>query len=149
MKSNFASRVSRFLVVTLMAIVFAPQFAHADSSARGKFTLASPARWGLIVLPAGTYSYEIDSHGPASFILVSDLSGRSLGFVVPQSASMKPDTDLTSLQLKSENAETYVSSMTVGDLGLEFYFTPPSGKAVFSAKGSGQSPQAVAYSAAK
>lgn len=148
MKPFLASRVSRFLVGAVLAALLVPQIARADSSARGKFTLASPARWGRLNLPAGTYVYEIGSGDSASFIFVYDLSGRSLGVVMPISTSSTSGADVTRLQVNFENGEGYISSMIVGEMGLEFHFGVPDAKAPLSAK-TGRSPQMVAYSAAR
>jgi len=149
MKSTIASGVFRVVMVAILAAVFAPQFAHADTAARGKFTLTSTAHWGRMTLPAGTYSYDVDYRGSVTRIIVSDDSGRTMGVIAPQGASEKPDTNETSIQLSFDGGEGYVSSMTVADLGLEFHFAAPNGKGVYASKGAGQPAQVAAYSAAK
>lgn len=149
MKKNLVTRVLRSLAFAVLAAALVPQIAHANSSARGEFTLKTPARWEGIYMPAGTYSYVVDYEGSFSTILVSDVSGRTLGYVVPSVTVSRRGLETTSLELDSEGGKTFVSSMKVGDLGVEFYFNNPRGKAEFAFKGSSTSPQNTAFAAAK
>ncbi|HUO35691.1 MAG TPA: hypothetical protein VMU43_11930 [Candidatus Acidoferrum sp.] len=149
MKLNFVTRVFRSLAFVVIAAALAPQFARADPSARGEFTLKSPAQWGGLYMAAGTYSYSVDYHGSYTMILVSDLSGRALGYVVPHTTASVPSLEATSIQLDSVAGKTYVSSMKVGDLGLEFSFTQPSSKTEFAFKGAPASQPATTFAAAK
>jgi len=65
------------LALALLAMSLAPVSASAQAY-RGKFTLPFSARWGGLVLPAGDYTFSVDTLSPAGMIAVQH-DGKTLG----------------------------------------------------------------------
>ncbi len=63
------SKLLRLLGLALLAVCF--NAGHASAQVfQGKFTLPFEARWGQAILPAGDYSFRLDSVDPACLVQV-------------------------------------------------------------------------------
>jgi hypothetical protein len=70
--------------VALLATGFTANLAKASGASlayKGTFTLPFEAHWGSLVLPAGEYSFKIDSQTPVNTILVRR-DNENMGYVL-------------------------------------------------------------------
>jgi hypothetical protein len=61
--------VLRLVVLGMLVVGFNANLANAQTF-KGKFTLPSATRWGLATLPAGEYSFTLDSDYPGSRVTI-------------------------------------------------------------------------------
>ena len=66
MKTTRMFTVLRLMVLGVLVAGFNLKPASAQTF-QGKFTLPSEARWGLATLPAGEYTFTLDTNYPAKF----------------------------------------------------------------------------------
>jgi hypothetical protein len=121
---KFASRVS-ITLMALLALTVIPRVAEAQSAATGKFTLASPAKLGTVWLPAGDYKYTVSWTSSLPLLSVSNTNSTVSEFIFPASIKQlaKPADD--KLTLAVANGETYISSITLSELGLKLLYNEP------------------------
>jgi hypothetical protein len=84
MTLNRSLKLAVAVGVSLLATCFTANLAKAGDGSlayKGTFTLPFEAHWGNLVLPAGDYSFKIDSQTPANTILVRRGS-QNVGFVL-------------------------------------------------------------------
>jgi|SRR5580704_9104583 hypothetical protein len=121
---KFASRVA-ITLMALLALTVIPRVAEAQSAATGKFTLASPAKLGTVWLPAGDYKYTVSWTSSLPLLSVSNTNSTVSEFIFPASIKQlaKPADD--KLTLAVANGETYISSITLSELGLKLLYNEP------------------------
>jgi hypothetical protein len=121
---KFASRVA-ITLMALLALTVIPRVAEAQSAATGKFTLASPAKLGTVWLPAGDYKYSVSWTSSLPLLSVSNTNSTVSEFIFPASIKQlaKPADD--KLTLAVANGETYISSITLSELGLKLLYNEP------------------------
>ena len=119
-------RFSFLMVLGLLAgmLVAAPSAAHAQA-AEGKFTLPSAAHWGNLALPAGDYSFSLESSGRPAWITVRDGQNSVVGMIAPVSLSNVNYSNTSQLVLTHKGDEVFISSLRVGDLGVVFDYAVP------------------------
>jgi hypothetical protein len=120
-----ASRIA-ITLLALLALTAIPHVAEAQSSAAtGKFTLASPAKLGTVWLPAGDYKYSVSWTSSLPLLSVSNTNSTVSEFIFPASIKQlaKPADD--KLTLAVANGETYISSITLSELGLKLLYNEP------------------------
>ena len=121
---RFAARVALTLVA-LISLTAIPHAAEAQSAATGKFTLASPAKLGTVWLPAGDYKYSVSWTSSLPLLSVSNTESTVSEFIFPTAIKQlaKPADD--KLTLAVANGETYISSITLSELGLKLLYNEP------------------------
>jgi hypothetical protein len=121
---RFAARVALTLVA-LISLTAIPHAAEAQSAATGKFTLASPAKLGTVWLPAGDYKYSVSWTSSLPLLSVSNTESTVSEFIFPTAIKRlaKPADD--KLTLAVANGETYISSITLSELGLKLLYNEP------------------------
>jgi hypothetical protein len=117
----------KLMLVMVSAMSLFPHPALAQD-ASGKFTLPREVRWGIVTLPAGTYSYSIE-HRAGETILLRGSSGGPSVIVMASSISTVDAPETSRLVLQRQGSEWYVASMVLSGDGEELHFTPPSKKA--------------------
>ncbi|PYX35100.1 MAG: hypothetical protein DMG81_18740, partial [Acidobacteria bacterium] len=80
-------------------------------------------RWGLITLPAGTYSYSV-KHGSAETVVLRNATGVG-SMVMASSTSMMNPSGSSKITLQQQDGEWFVISMQLGDDCEELRFAPP------------------------
>ncbi|MFZ3217609.1 MAG: hypothetical protein WA192_16235 [Candidatus Acidiferrales bacterium] len=115
------SRIQILLLSLLSSMAF-PSFAGAQPVDGGRFTLASAARWGSIVLPAGDYTYGVDQNSTTPLVTIYTTNGTGKGFVFPASVSEISASEPARLVLEEKNGETVVTALYVKELGLVLYY---------------------------
>jgi hypothetical protein len=120
--------ICKFVYATLLALsalTLAPTPASAQE-AHGSFTLAHEVRWQNAVVPAGEYTFSMESRGPAELLILHKVSGSGTGFIV-----LTPEVEAatlaepSSLVLVKRSGTSYVSSMTLPEYGITLNFTVP------------------------
>jgi hypothetical protein len=111
------SSLIRFLGLALLAACFVA--AHANAQVfQGKFTLPSQARWGQATLPAGDYSFTLDSVGTTSTLRL--YRGRNgVGMILPQSYN-KTYSGRAELTVEQGTVRT----LRLPEIGIVLQFAP-------------------------
>jgi len=117
MNRILTSSMVRFLGLALLAICFNAGNANAQA-VQGKFTLTFAARWGQVILPAGDYSFSMDSVGnPCPITLYRGKNGVS---VILAQAQDKKDSGRAELTVVRGTVRT----LSLPELGVVFQYAP-------------------------
>jgi len=108
------------LAVSGLSLLPAPAAAQ-DS---GKFTLPTAVRWGLVTLPAGSYSYSLE-HGSTEIVVLRNAK-RVGAIVLANSVSAVNPSPSSTILLQQQGGEWFVVSMQLGGEGEELHFAPSS-----------------------
>ena len=123
MKTKTTRQLSRvrLLVVAALATCAFTAAANAQTSYTGKFTLPHEARWGGLVLPAGSYSIIVSS--PSAPALVWSANGETKMFTTPP---MIADSEKGSaaITMTVNGNERIVRSLNLPELGKSFTYKP-------------------------
>jgi hypothetical protein len=124
MKTNRIRILAMAAVGLLAACVYAtPAAAQGISVAQGKFTLSSEVRWEGTVLPAGDYSFSMQSASLPADILLRGPNGAQ--FVRPAGRSENHPAQESYLTIERRGEWGYVREMYLAPLGMHFTFTTP------------------------
>ncbi len=111
------------LCLALLAAGLSPGFAIAQAVSEGKFTLPFDSVWGRKVLPAGDYSFSLESASlPAKVTLRDGTRGNAIAIIMAQGISESKPSDHSALFLLRHGNKGVVRSMYLADLGLVFYY---------------------------
>jgi hypothetical protein len=121
---KFAARIA-ITLLALVALTALPHVAEAQAAATGKFTLAAPAKLGTVMLPAGDYKYSVQWTSSLPLLTVANTQNTVSEFVFPAAIKQlaKPADD--KLTLAVANGETYISSITLNEIGLKLLYSEP------------------------
>ncbi len=113
--------------VVLMAVALTLSASHvaAESLLRGRFQLPTEAHWGLTVLPAGGYSFTVESVGSFPMVAVRSSDGKCAGIFQAQSISQAKDSGQPVLTLTREGGEMFVSSLALGEMQVVLEYRIP------------------------
>lgn len=107
--------------VVLFSIVLGAVAANAQTALHGTFQLTNDARWGKTVLPAGQYTFTINS--VQSPIIIQSVKGKaSVMAVAESSADAAPGGSY--LFITGSGADRLVRSMNIPQLGRSLVFNP-------------------------
>ena len=125
-----AKTISLFLqVLALVALmgVLAPRVATAQQEESGKFTLSTEVHWGDAVLPAGVYTFSVDSLVSSARLYVYKGSGPAGGYMFTAEAqdTLPASAEGDHLVLEQKNGGVYVTELQLGSQGLVLYFPAP------------------------
>lgn len=124
MKTNRIRILAMATIGLLAACVYAaPAAAQGIKAAEGKFTLSNEVRWQGTVLPAGDYSFSMQSASLPAEILLRGPNGAQ--FVMPAGRSEDHSAQQSSLTIVHRGEWGYVREMYLAPLGLHFTFTAP------------------------
>ena len=93
------------------------------SAVQGKFTLPNEIRWQDTVLPAGDYSFSMESASLPAQILLRGPNGAL--FVMPAGRSEDRSAQQSSLTIVRRGEWGYVREIYLAPLGVHFTFTTP------------------------
>jgi hypothetical protein len=122
MKTKF-TRIIAIATFGLIAICASASSASAQDAFQGQFNLPHDVRWANASLPAGNYTFSLDSttmpgrvflrgpHGGA-FILTSVIDNRNEG-------------DSSKLTIEHRGGTSFVRSMYLAELGVELTYSAP------------------------
>jgi hypothetical protein len=109
--------------VVLFSIVAAAVTANAQIPLHGKFQLASETRWGKAVLPAGNYSFTIESAQQPVRIVIQSADGKT-GAMAQAETSVNAAPGGSYLFITGSGPERMVRSMNLPQLGTSLIYQP-------------------------
>ncbi|MGH9351584.1 MAG: hypothetical protein ACRD2G_05410 [Terriglobia bacterium] len=125
MNSNRSFRMVRTLVLAGGLLCLSVGMVRAQGF-EGKFTLPEQVRWDQVVLPAGNYTFTMDSVS-APFIIT--LCGQGQTVMVHATGGYDTTSSPRSeLFIVRSGTEAAVRSLTLGDLSLIIHYQAPKGE---------------------
>jgi hypothetical protein len=121
MKSN-VSRIFALVAITLVALCASANSATAQAF-KGTFTLPEETRWNNVALPAGDYSFVLQSSAMPARI---SLDGPNGGAFILTSASDRKDSGQSSVMtIEHRGGACFVTDIYLADLGLHLRYKAP------------------------
>ena len=115
MKSNF-TRILAIAARGLIAVCASANPASAQDAFKGSFTLTSDVRWGQASLPAGDYTFTLQSSAMPARIVVKGANGSQ--FVITSSMDVKSIDAPSNLTVVRRNGESRINRLYLADLHL-------------------------------
>jgi hypothetical protein len=115
MKTNF-TRILAIAAFALIAATVSAMPASAQAAFKGSFTLTSDVRWGQASLPAGDYTFTLQSSAIPARIVVIGANGSQ--FVLTSSMDVKSIDAPSNLQVVRRNGESRINRLYLADLHL-------------------------------
>jgi hypothetical protein len=115
MKTNF-TRILAIAALGLIAAIVSAKPASAQAAFKGSFTLTSDVRWDQANLPAGDYTFTLESSSVPARIVVRGPNGSQ--FVSTSSTDVKSIDAPSNLQIVRRNGESRVSQLYLADLHM-------------------------------
>lgn len=142
---------SHFLAVAafgLLAMGACANTATAQARYQGSFTLPQEVRWQGRVMPAGEYTFSLNSVSPSTMLR---LQGPNGPMFVPTSGISNATTDKkSSLTIERRGGARFVSELYLAELGVHFcYSIPKAPKGQLLAKGPSSTESVLIAAAAK
>jgi hypothetical protein len=101
---------------------------HDPAVYHGKFTLPIEALWGSTVLPAGDYTFTVQSTTLPSFVTIRQESrGTAASMIMAQGVAQRSSSDQSALIVIRSAGTGVVRSLRLAELGLEFQYATPKG----------------------
>ena len=118
----------RILVLAVVGLLAAgacvsPAAAQGIVAAQGKFTLSSEVRWQDKVLPAGDYSFVLQSASMPAVVELRGPSGASLILTAGMSTDNKDQKSFLTIERCGDSG--YVREMYLAPLGVHFRYSVP------------------------
>jgi len=125
MKAKTLGSILRVLALVALAAVLAPRVASAQDET-GKFTLPTEVHWGAATLPAGDYSFSVESSTPLPRLYVYRESNPSGGYMfIARAQDIVPAiSEQDHLVLEQEDGEAFVTALQLESKGLVLHFAP-------------------------
>jgi len=110
-------------LLLLLSIVTGAVVTNAQNAVHGKFQLSSEVRWANTVLPAGDYSFVLESNKRPLIVKIFPADGRGGAMVIARSfEDARPGS---SKLFVTENGSTrIVRSMNLPQLGISLIYEP-------------------------
>lgn len=109
--------------VVLFSILAAAAAANAQNALQGKFQLSSEVRWGKADLPAGEYSFVLDStQRPVRIVIYSAERKTGSMAVARSTADSRPGASY--LFITENSSGRLVRSMNLPQLGMTLIYEP-------------------------
>jgi len=115
MKTNF-TRILAIAVLGFIAATVSAMPASAQAAFKGSFTLTSDVRWGQASLPAGDYTFTLQSSAMPARIVVKGANGSQ--FVITSSMDVKSIDAPSNLTVVRRNGESRINRLYLADLHL-------------------------------
>lgn len=113
-------------LLTLGALNLAPSLA-AQEPARGAFTLTHDVHWQKNIVPAGDYSFSLESEGPAQLLTLRRTSGGggAAYMMLVSDVDEAKSSGIGKIELVSRPGGSFVSSMELPEYGMTLRFAVP------------------------
>jgi hypothetical protein len=118
------TRIFAVVAIAMVAACVIASPASAQSAYAGKFTLTQEAQWGGAKLPAGEYSFVLESMAIPARIVVRGANGAQ--FVTTVASDRKNQERDSSLQIQHRGNARFVSEIYLAELQLELRYQVPS-----------------------
>ena len=122
MKTNF-TRIVAIATFGLIAICASASSASAQNAFQGKFTLPNDVRWANASLPAGDYTFSLDSTTMPGRVLLRGPNGGA--FILTSASDNRNEGDSSKLTIEHRGDISFVRSMYLADLGVELTYSAP------------------------
>jgi hypothetical protein len=122
MKNSFR-RILTVVAIGMIALCVSPKPAAAQDAMKGTFTLADDVRWSGALLPAGEYTFSLQSRALPARILIHGPNGYAL---VLASATAGPIKDrASSLTIERSGGTRFVRDIYLAEIGVELRYAAP------------------------
>jgi hypothetical protein len=122
MKTKF-TRIIAIATFGLIAICASASSASAQNAFQGKFTLPNDVHWANASLPAGDYTFSLDSTTMPGRVF---LRGPNGGAFIPTSViDERNEGDSSKLTIEHRGGTSFVRSMYLAELGVELTYRAP------------------------
>ena len=119
--SKKPSRISVLLLSLISSFTF-PSNAGAQPVMAGRFTLASPAKWGSVMLPAGEYTFAVEDSVSPPPVTIFTADGTGKGIVIPAFVSEIKRDDTGKMTLEVRDGQAVVTALYVERLGIVLHY---------------------------
>ena len=120
MKLTWGMKLGRKLALTALALCFFAAPGKAEDNYTGRFTLPHQVRWGSVVLPAGEYTFTMQS---AAVPYVIHLRGEGIAAIIMTiSVDTKASSGRSQLDLVQTGSEYVVRALEAPALGVTFLY---------------------------
>ncbi len=121
MNTNRISTLLRFLGLALLTACINPMHASAQML-RGTFTLPTEVRWGQATLPAGDYTFTMESvNRTCPVVIYQGTNHVAMIYAVAQKESFSGPSQLTVVHGR-------VHTLSIAELGEVLQYTPKGGE---------------------
>ena len=122
MKTKF-TRILAIVTFGLIAICASASSASAQGAFQGKFTLPNDVRWANASLPAGDYTFSLNSPTMPGWVLLQGPNGGV--FILTSVIDERNEGDSSKLTIERRGGISFVRSMYLADLGVELTYRVP------------------------
>lgn len=126
MKSTRSFRWFGFAAFAIAAALLAPASLGAQSLFQGHFTLPVETQWGGVALPAGDYSFTVESRSLPGTVTINGEAGKAMIIAAGGSSERFKASDSV-LVLDRYLGRGVVRALYLKPLGMTFYYKPPKG----------------------
>jgi len=125
MKTNRSSSVIRNTFLALVSTVVFAGLANAQGSAyKGQFTLPFEAKWGNATLPAGDYTFTLDSAALPAMVRI-ETTDRYIGLVIAQDTNASHASKGNELIVTRSGGYARISALHLATLATDFEYATP------------------------
>jgi hypothetical protein len=118
------NRLLAMAVIGLVAIgAYASPAAAQSSRSAGRFTLAHEVRWQGWVLPAGDYTFSLQSAALPALVTVRGPDGSTS--ILATATDATPKSRDSALTIERRGGARFVSEMYLADVGLHIFYRVP------------------------
>ncbi len=123
MNSTRSFTLVKSLVLGTLAASLSAGPVSAQSVYKGKFTLPFEVRWGGAVLPAGDFTFSLNS---ASLTGIFTVRGeKQTAMILPVAISDRASSGPSELLIAPSAGKRTVRALHLEELGLDFYYRAP------------------------
>jgi hypothetical protein len=122
MKTKF-TRIIAIATFGLIAICASASSASAQNAFQGKFTLPDDVRWANTSLPAGDYTFSLNSRTMPGRVFLQGPNGGA--FILTSVIDNRHEGDSSRLTIEHRGGVSFVRSMYLADLGVELTYSVP------------------------
>jgi aspartate oxidase len=126
-KAMKTERTSSTMVGSLvLAVASAFIFAGIASAqvCKGQFTLPFDAHWGGATLPAGDYTFTLNSAGQPSIVKIEQ-GQRNVALVMAQSGTASDTSKASELTVTRSGGHARIRVLHLAELGTDLYYAAP------------------------
>jgi hypothetical protein len=124
MNSTRSLKSVRILLLAVLAAGLSASLASAEEY-DGKFTLPFEARWGVAVLPAGDYTFRVDTNNDSCIVSV-DQGLRHVALIMVDGGASKGEVAGSSALIAVRSAGSYrIRALQLAELGVVLEYMPP------------------------
>jgi len=125
MKVNRTSGVVRNLILALASVCLFAGIASAQApAAKGQFTLPFEAKWGGATLPAGDYTFTLDSTALPAIVRV-ETGDRYVALVMTQGAEKTDSSKASELIVTRSGGQARIRVLHLAQWETDFEYSAP------------------------